>query len=60
MFKMFNKDLVPTFGYILEKWDQVGYRSTAYAYLKRENLSIVKNRNGKTYTIYQIENAIIK
>lgn len=52
-------DNVPAQGYILEKWNQLGYRSTAYSYMKRENIGFVRNSNGETYSLAQIENALI-
>jgi len=56
---MFNQNQVPTFGYLLTKWNQVGYRATAYAYLKREGLFTIQHTNGKWYTIFEIKNALI-
>ena len=57
---MFKTDKIPTGGYILKRWNQTGFRATAHAYLKRENLFAVENVNGKWYNIIQIENAMIK
>lgn len=54
------KDKVPSFGYVLTKWDVVGYRATALAYMQRENLDCVEHRNGKIYPRKIIEDAIIK
>lgn len=55
-----NNHNVPALGYILTNWDnQIGYRSTAHAYLKREGLTSVKNTNGSWYSISDIENAMI-
>ena len=49
----------PISGYILKNWDLVGYRSTAHAYLKREGLLSVENKDGNTYTLKEIEDSMI-
>mgnify|MGYP006331924581 FL=1 len=56
---MYNENQVPTHGYLLELWDMIGYRSTAYAYLKREGLLSIQHRNGKWYSLEEINNAMI-
>lgn len=57
---MFGIEKIPSQGYILKNWDMTGYRATAHAYLKREGLSFVENKDGNWYSIFQIENAMIK
>lgn len=57
--ELFNNNYIPSNGYRLEKWEQIGYRATAIAYMKRENVSSVKNTNGNEYSLQQLENAII-
>jgi hypothetical protein len=53
------KDTLPVAGYILPLWNQKGqYRATAHAYMKRENVQVVENLNGKKYTLEQIEKGI--
>lgn len=47
----------PTHGYIL--YDSTWYRSTAHAYMKRLGLTTIKNKDGNTYTIQEIENSLI-
>lgn len=51
---------VPSNGYILKNWNQIGYRSTAIAYLQREDLFTIENTNGKWYSLIQLKNAIIQ
>lgn len=51
---------VPTHGYIFASRPQYyEYRSTALAYMEREGLTTVSNKDGKTYTIEQLKDAII-
>lgn len=50
---------VPTKGYILPKGYGYNYRSTALAYMKREGVNFVNNIDGETYSLKEIENAII-
>jgi hypothetical protein len=57
---MFNQNQVPTFGFLLTKWNQLGYRATAHAYLKREGFFSVEHKNGRWYTLTEIENAMIR
>lgn len=58
---MCNQDKVPESGYKFPKWDGCGfYRSTALAYMKRENEPDIQHDNGRWYTLEEIENAIIK
>ena len=50
----------PERGYILHFWnDEDAYRSTALAYMERENVKIIENKNGKKYTYEEIKNSII-
>jgi hypothetical protein len=57
---MFNNSQVPTFGYILKNWNAIGYRATAHAYMKREGLVSVEHKNGKFYSLEEIENSMLK
>jgi len=57
---MFENFTTPTQGYILEKWETSGYRSTAVAYMKREKLKEVKHKNGRVYSLEELEDAMIK
>ena len=51
----------PPRGYILPIWDQSGqYRATAIAYMQREKVSSVKNANGETYTLDQLQKAVTR
>ena len=51
---------IPTEGYKLPKWNMGGqYRATALSYMKREGVEYVENSNGETYSLTQIESAII-
>ena len=54
-----NKPQPPSFGYMLKLWKQKGYRATAHAYMKRENIDFIENENGHTYSINEIEKAMI-
>lgn len=54
------KEKTPSFGYVLRKWNVVGYRATALAYMQRENLNSVEHRNGRIYSRKAIEDSIIK
>jgi hypothetical protein len=56
---MFNQNQIPTHGFILKKWKQIGYRATALAYLQREDLFTIENTNGKWYSLIEIQTAII-
>lgn len=57
---MNNTKQIPNNGYLLTLWNQKGYRATAHAYMKRENIYFVSNENGETYSLSEIENAMIK
>jgi len=57
---MTTPEPIPATGYIFKLWNLKGYRATAYAYMKRENVKVIQNVNGKTYTLKQIEDALIK
>ena len=57
---MFNQDQIPTSGFLLANWNQEGYRSTAHAYLKREGLYSIEHKNGRWYTLPEIESAMIR
>ena len=49
----------PTRGYILPIWANAdAYRATAHAYMKREGVTEVSNRDGNTYSIDQIEKSL--
>lgn len=54
-----NQNIIPSQGYILKKWNQIGYRATALAYLKREKKYTIEHVNGRWYTLKEIKNAII-
>jgi hypothetical protein len=58
---LFNvKETTPTRGYILKNWNYGNaYRSTAIAYLERENLYSVEHINGRWYTLYELKNSRI-
>jgi len=55
---MKTKTDAPTGGYIINN-ENIGYRATALALMKREGLKEVKNKNGLIYSIKDIENSII-
>ena len=51
---------VPTHGYMLTLWgDGYSYRATAIAYMKREGLKQVTNKNGKNYFLNELEEATL-
>lgn len=50
---------IPTYGYILKNWNTIGYRATAYAYMKREGVNIIEHKNGKFYSLEEIQKAMI-
>lgn len=57
---MGNNRIIPIDGYDLPLWDLYKqFRSTALAYMKRENVSQVKNQNGEFYSLNEIENELI-
>lgn len=58
---LFNvKETTPTRGYILKNWNSGNdYRSTAIAYLERENLYSVEHINGRWYTLDELKNSRI-
>lgn len=50
----------PTHGYFIPLWNSNrNYRATAVAYMKRENIKQVKNKDGKFYTLEQLEKSLI-
>lgn len=57
---MTTTEAIPKDGYIFPLWNLTGYRATAHAYMIRENAKVIENLNGKTYTLKQIEDALIK
>lgn len=49
---------IPSTGYILPKWEMTEqYRATAIAYMKREKVDIVENKNGKKYDLEELVDA---
>jgi len=49
----------PKDGYILTLWNlKNSYRATALAYMERENIKQVENKDGKNYFINDIKKAI--
>ncbi len=58
---MTTTKVIPTVGYKLPIWGLLyAYRSTALAYMQREELNEVNHVNGQTYTIDEINKAIIR
>ena len=50
----------PTRGYKLPQGYGSDYRATAIAYLQREGLFSVENIDGNWYTLFELQNSIIK
>lgn len=48
------KQTPPKDGYKLERWNQVGYRATAIAYLQREGLDTIETWDGQWYTLAEL------
>ena len=58
---MFEKsESAPSKGYKLPLWEVTGYRATAIAYMCREKVSCVENINGKTYSLAELKQALVK
>lgn len=51
------EDRIPSEGFIIR--NQYAYRATAVAIMKKEQIDTVKHRNGKTYTLSQLQGAMI-
>lgn len=58
---MAKQNEIPKFGFLLTNWgeDKEGYRATAHAYLKSEGLHSIEHKNGRRYTIDEIERAML-
>lgn len=55
-----NNSSAPARGYILTEWnDENAYRATAQAYMKRKGFLIIRNKDGKTYHLDEIEKSMI-
>lgn len=55
-----NNNSVPDRGYILPLWNNNNaYRSTAYAYMLRLNLTSVQHSNGSVYEFDEVRKALI-
>lgn len=50
-----SAERIPSFGYELPLWLQIGYRATAIAYMERENVKIVTHQNGNRYTLDELK-----
>jgi hypothetical protein len=60
LLKLVTDEKTPTYGYILKNWNTIGYRATAYAYMKREAVNIIEHKNGRFYSLEEIENSMVK
>jgi len=55
---MWNKnERIPSFGYVL--YGRPCYRATTVALMKREKIETVTHKNGKEYTLEELEEAML-